>query len=152
MRHRVYVENDGDPKPPTALPNAEDCIPEAWRRVDRVLDVRLWTPRKKLAPAKKNGESGKKRNGGRKVISSDDGESEEVEIIEDDLVANNQRENAYQLGEEPYEENLETVDEWMARTNQKFTVESIDLVIWCYFKWEDQDYAEGGYLNLFLFL
>jgi chromodomain-helicase-DNA-binding protein 4 len=98
--------------------------------------------------AKKNGKSGKKRKAGRKVISSDD-EPEEVEIIENDLVANNQRENAYRLGQEPCEEYLETVDEWMARTNQKFTVESIDQVIWCYFKWEDLDYAEGGYLHLY---
>ncbi len=143
VRHRVYVEDDGDPKPPTALPNAEGCIPEAWLRVDRVLDVRLWTTEKKeLTPAQKNGRSGKKRKGVQKVISSDD-EPEEVEIIENGLAANNQRENAYRLGQEPYEGYLETVDEWMARTSQSFTIEFIDQVIWCYFKWEGLDYAEG---------
>ena len=142
VRHRVYVEDDGDPKPPKALLNAEDYIPEAWLRVDRVLDVRLWTPRK--LPARKNGKGGKKG----KVISSDDDESENVEVIENDLVAKTQRENAYRLGYEPSEDYLETVDEWVARTNQNFTVESIDQVIWCYFKWEDRDYAEGGHLSL----
>lgn len=146
VRHRVYVEDDGDPKPPTALPNAEDCIPEAWVRVDRVLDVRLWTMEKRLTPAKKYGKSGKKGKAGRKVVSSDD-EPEEVGTIENDLVANNQREDAYRLGQEPGEKYLETVGEWMARTNQNFTVESIDQVVWCYFKWEDLDYAEGGYLH-----
>ena len=141
VRHRVYVEDDGDPKPPMALPNAESCIPEAWLRVDRVLDVRLWTVEKK--ELKRNGRIGKKRKGGRKVISSDD-EPEEVEIVDDGLAAKIQRENAYRLGQEPCEGYLETVDEWMARTGQDFTVEAIDQVIWCYFKWEGLDYAEGG--------
>ena len=147
VRHRVYVEDDGDPKPPMALPNAEDCIPEAWIRVDRVLDVRLWTTEKrKPAATKRNGKSGKKKQAGRKVISSDD-EPEGVEVIKDDLVANNQRENAYRLGQEPSKEYLETVDEWMARTDQNLTAESIDQVVWCYFKWEGLDHAEGKYLS-----
>ena len=145
VKHRVYVE-DGDPKPPTALPDAEDCIPEAWLRVDRVLDVRVWTLGKKKRPPA--GISGEKR-GGRKVISSEDDEPEGVEIIEDGLVAKKQRENAYSRGHEPSEEYLETVDEWVARTGQECTVESIDQVIWCLLKWEDLDYAEGGHLNLY---
>ena len=147
VRHRVYVENDGNPKPPAALPNAEDCIPEAWLRVDRVLDVRLWTPGKKKLPlAKRSGQNGKKGRGGWKVISSDD-EPEEVDIIKVNPVAEKERENAYRFGHEPNEECLETVNEWVARTNRQFTVEFIDQVIWCYFKWEDQDYAEGEHLN-----
>jgi chromodomain-helicase-DNA-binding protein 4 len=144
VRHRAYVEDDGDPRPPVALPNAEDCIPEAWLRVDRVLDVRLWTSRKKKLPPANKG------RGGRRVISSDDDGSGEGEITESDLVAQKQRETAYRLGDEPSEEYLETVDEWVARTNQKFKAESIDQVIWCFFKWEDQDYTEGGYLTLYL--
>lgn len=143
VRHRVYVENDGDPKPPTALHDAENYIPEAWLRVERVLDVRLWASGKKLPIG-----GGKQKRRGRKVISSDDDELEGVEIIENDLVAQNQRENAYRLGHKPREEYLESVDEWVARTNQEFVVDSIDQVIWCLFKWEDQDYAEGGQFNL----
>lgn len=148
VRHRVYVEDDGDPKPRTALPDAENYIPEAWLRVERVLDVRLWTTGKKHPPpAEKTGKGGKKR-GGQKVISSEDEELEGVEIIKNDLVAKNQLENAYRFGHEPREEYLETVDEWVARTHQEFMVDSIDQVIWCLFKWEDQDYAEGGQLTL----
>ena len=143
VRHRVYVEDDGDAKPPTALPDAENYIPEAWLRVERVLDVRLWTSGKKKLPP-----GGKTNRGGRKVISSDDDELEGVEIIENDLVAAKQRENAYRLGHEPGEEYLETVDEWLARTNQEFMVDTIDQVIWCLIKWEDLDYAEGGQPNL----
>jgi chromodomain-helicase-DNA-binding protein 4 len=151
VRHRVYVDDAGDPRPPAALPDAEDYIPEAWLRVDRVLDVRLWTPgKKKPALAKKNDRGGRKGGGGRKVISSSDDELEEAEtIVGIDPVTERQRENAYQLGHEPSKEYLETVDEWEARTNQRFTTESIDQVIWCYFKWEGQEYAEGVYLNLY---
>lgn len=120
------------------LVDAERRIPSAWKTVDRVLDAYLFLPRNKW----KAGKSIKK--GKTKIrVESDDDASEDSE-------SERQRADAYDNGEQPGDDYLQTVQDWERRMKQELTVEHADQVIWAFFKWDDLGYEEGTrtYCNL----
>ena len=100
---------------PDAVPDAEKRIQPAWKTVDRVLDILLWRPGKRLS--KKKGR-----------------ESELEEVIEQE------KENAFDVGEQPSDDLTETVDEYCRRTKKPLTEADIDRVIWAFIKWKDLGY------------
>ena len=113
------------------LVDAERRIPSAWKTVDRVLDAFMFLPRNK----RKAGKGGKK--GKTKIrVESDDDASEDSE-------SERQRADAYDNGEQPGDDYLQTVQAWEQRTKQQLTVENADQVIWAFFKWDDLGYEEG---------
>jgi len=142
-RPESAVANDDSPSPP--LPDAEKRIPPAWRTVDRILDVRLFDPKKKVRASlkKKAKAKGKAKSGGRsKQIES---ESEAELDAEEEAEAEAERIAAMGDGEEPSEDYLETIDEWEERTGEAISTEQAKDVIWAYIKWDDLSYEDGSY-------
>ena len=149
----VAMDNSRDPSvqpaseeeegPPTALPDAENRIPLAWRTIDRVLDVRLWDPvgPKRLRREKKAKALRRRRTGRQKRLESDDEDDMDISN-ENDAQAEAQLIAARELGEEPSEDFLETVDQWEQRTGKTFSSEEAELVVWAFMKWIDLAYEE----------
>ncbi|KIY45795.1 hypothetical protein FISHEDRAFT_9154, partial [Fistulina hepatica ATCC 64428] len=120
----------------SATLDAEDRIPITWKTVDRVLDVRLWNPRK--LKQKKKVKAAKNFRRKEQRIESDESESE---VDEDAQVA---YDLAFEDGVEPEQQYLETIDEFLTRSGEeKFDIMQIDLVIWAYMKYEDLGYDEA---------
>lgn len=119
--------------PQEALPDAEHRIPPAWKTIDRVLDVLLWRPRHQ------------RKGWGKKKAK----ESKDLDINEDEVDDSVEKERnlAFERGEQPSDDLMETIEEWESRTSQKFTLDDIDNIIWVFVKWEDLGYDQGRGLN-----
>jgi len=119
-----------------ATPDAERRIPPAWKTVDRILDVLLWSPEQRKGhrkqPAKKTKEKARRR-----VDSEDDADEEIDEEI------NEERTAAFNDGEQPSEDLTQTVGDWEARTKEKFSMKEIGRVVWAFIKWDDLGYDQG---------
>ena len=113
-----------------ACPDAEKRIPPAWKTVDRVLDIRLWRPRK-------TSKKGKQR-ATRVQSSGSDDEDPEMRRV---------RNAAYDQGEEPPNNMLVTIDEFESSTRAKLSERHIEQVAWAFIKWDDLGY-DNGWLNL----
>lgn len=113
------------------LPDAERRIPSAWRTVDRVLDVLLLKPPK----SKKKPRVILKLSKNHRRVDSDE--------EEEDPAMTTERNAAYDRGEQPSEAITETIDEWEKRNKRDLTTRDIDLVIWCFIKWDDLGYEEA---------
>ena len=110
-----------------AMPNAETLIPERWKTIDRLLDIRLWSP-----PRHKKQPQGKGK--GKKRIETDSGEDDEWDEAYEDIFAS---------GEQPNDSYLQTIEEWEWKKGQKFTKVDIGLIVWVFVKWDDLGYEEG---------
>ena len=111
----------------SAISDAERRIPPAWKTVDRVLDVLMWSPDKQMSKASK-----KKA----KMTSVDVDRPSDPEV---------QKEwnEVFESGEEPSARNTRTLDEWEAEKEDDLSIEDIDRVIWAFVKWDDLGYDEG---------
>lgn len=115
-----------------AAPDAERRIPPAWKTVDRVLDVLLWTPGESKTDKKGKGKAAKRR-----VESDDDDEGEALDAqIESEFRL------AFDEGEQPRDDVTETVAEWEARKKTSITTKDIKNVVWAFIKWDDLPYDE----------
>ncbi|KAG6331283.1 hypothetical protein ID866_7805 [Astraeus odoratus] len=123
-RRRARSENSSS----EPLKDALLRIPPAWKTVDRILDVQLWHP--PASPTK--GRS-------RRRLAMDSGD--EADALPRALQV--QRDRAFEDGEQPDDELLESVDEWQSRTKKKLRLEHIDQVIWAFIKWDDLGYDEA---------
>jgi len=110
------------------LPDAEKRIPPAWKRVDRVLDVLFWRPRK----GKGKNISTQKRKMRTTIISedeeSDDEPSGAIQLVQD-------------KGEQPPDHLTETLEEW--EEHDTLEKSHIRKVAWVFIKWDDLGYEEG---------
>jgi hypothetical protein len=122
--------------PLEAASDAEKRIPSAWKTIDRILEVRLWNPQHPKRQPKRRGSTQK---GKRKanVVGSDDDAEELEESMERERVL------AFECGEQPDVNLLESVSDWEARTGETFTLENISQVVWAFIKWNDLGYDEG---------
>ncbi|CAL1695101.1 unnamed protein product [Somion occarium] len=115
--------------PSDALPDAERRIRPAWKTVDRVLDILLWYPEKRLR---------KNKAFGRKVNQADGEEpDEEQERIAQEYDA------AFRDGEQPSADLTETVEEWERHKKCKLDENHIGLVVWAFIKWDDLGYEDA---------
>ncbi|KDQ63375.1 hypothetical protein JAAARDRAFT_169132 [Jaapia argillacea MUCL 33604] len=124
--------------PTTAISDAERRIPLQWKTVDRVLDVLLWFPQKRLGTGRKGKQKQPQRRTRR--VQSDE-EDELDEAVEAERTA------AFEEGEQPSADLTETVDEWQDRTGEILTLdhldELVDEVVWAFIKWDDLGYDES---------
>jgi chromodomain-helicase-DNA-binding protein 4 len=111
----------------SAVPDAERRIPPAWKTVDRVLDVLMWSPNKQRS------KSSKKKA---KTTSLEADHSPDPE-------AQKEWNEVFESGEEPSARNTRTLDEWEAEKEEELSVEDIDYVVWAFIKWDDLGYDEG---------
>jgi chromodomain-helicase-DNA-binding protein 4 len=122
------ISEDGESSgSPDAVPDAERRIQPAWKTVDRVLDVLLWRPEKRL----KNRKRGKTQES----AMTKDPEEEEAE---------RERAAAYDFGEQPSADLLENVDAYTRRSKESLSVDDADRVAWAFFKWKDLGYDNGA--------
>lgn len=112
--------------PPPPMPDAEQRIPPAWKTVDRVLDLLVWSPRQKEMSKASSGAS-------RRAIASEDDEPDASAVFE----------AALDDGEEPSAEFTDTVTEYEQNTRRKLSSTDADLVVWIFVKWSDLPYDEG---------
>lgn len=135
-------------KPGTATPfspleassDAERRIPSAWKTIDRILDVHLWHPKQEQTKPKSGARKGKRKV---KMVVSDDDMEEVDESIERERVL------AFERGEQPDVDLMESISDWEERTGETFTSENISLVVWAFIKWTDLGYDEGMQTNAF---
>lgn len=107
--------------PSGALPDAERRIQPAWKTVDRVLDVLLWSPEKRLNR--------------RKVTKELQAEiDEEYEAV-------------FKTGEQPSADLSETVAEWEKRNRRKISDAEASRVIFAFIKWDELGYDDGTRVN-----
>lgn len=111
----------------SAISDAERRIPPAWKTVDRVLDVLMWSPNKQRS------KTGKKKA---KTTSLDADHSPDPE-------AQKEWNEVFESGEEPSARNTRTLDEWEAEREEDLSVEDIVHVVWAFIKWDDLGYDEG---------
>ncbi|KAI0307674.1 SNF2 family N-terminal domain-containing protein [Multifurca ochricompacta] len=114
----------------TAIPDAERRIPPAWKTVDRVLDVLMWSPRKQRSKTSKR-KVGKERTSSVGVDTTSD------------LDAQREWNEAFHLGEEPSTQNTMTIDEWEAQKEDDLSFDDISHVVWAFIKWDDLGYDEA---------
>ena len=110
----------------SAISDAERRIPPAWKTVDRVLDVLIWSPNKQRSKTSKKV----------RATSVDADHSPEPE-------AQKEWDEVFESGEEPSARNTRTLDEWEAEKEGDLSVEDIDRVVWAFIKWDDLGYDEG---------
>ncbi|THH02604.1 hypothetical protein EW026_g282 [Hermanssonia centrifuga] len=120
------------------LPDADKRIQPGWKTVDRILDVLLWRPEKRIkARAKKPKNNGRKKiRPGVIDVSADEAEQEEIE---------QEHEAALDDGDQPSEDLTETVDEYEKRTNRQLSERDIGRVIWGFFKWNGLGYDNAAW-------
>lgn len=118
------------------IPDAEKRIQPAWRTVDRVLDILLWSPGKRLnrLKIKKSHAKGKRKGAASRVDSEDETTQENID---------REYKIAFEDGEQPSADLTETVDEWEKRNKRELTEKDIDLVVWGFFKWNGLGYDDG---------
>ncbi|KAG6885407.1 hypothetical protein C0993_002140 [Termitomyces sp. T159_Od127] len=124
--------------PRDPLADAEHRIPLAWKTIDRLLDVLLWRTQRHHSKRKQQ-KKGKGKQSSTSVDSADDSEDELDEDIREE------REIAYDRGEQPSDDLLETVSEWETRTGRTFSEKNIGQVAWSFIKWEDLGYDEASW-------
>ena len=118
--------------PLDALPDAERRIIPAWKTVDRVLDVLLWTKEDK-----KKGKSKKPAT----RVDSDGSDGSDVDMeARDDLPE--ELKGVFQEGEPPDENWAVGPADWEER-KRDLTEYDIDKVCWVFTKWGDLGYEEG---------
>jgi chromodomain-helicase-DNA-binding protein 4 len=114
-----------------AVADAERRIPPAWKTVDRVLDVLMWSPPDQTLNKKRKTGKETKVPVGADTTPDPDFQREWNETFES--------------GEEPSAQNTSTVEEWEARKEDDLSVDDIDRVVWAFVKWDDLGYEEGEY-------
>ncbi|EIN14062.1 hypothetical protein PUNSTDRAFT_140446 [Punctularia strigosozonata HHB-11173 SS5] len=117
----------------TALIDAERRIPPSWKTVDRVLEVLLWAPEKRLQKAK--------APRGKGSTASASVSNDYVAELSSEL--EQQRFAAYNQGEQPDDDLAETVEEWEKRNKRELRDDDAHLVIWAFIKWGDLGYEES---------
>ncbi|KAK7680573.1 hypothetical protein QCA50_016355 [Cerrena zonata] len=105
--------------PSGSLPDAERHIRPAWKTIDRVLDVLLWSPEKRLNR--------------RKVTKELQSEIDE------------EYENVFQTGEQPSADLTETVAEWEKRNRKRISDADASRVIFAFIKWDDLGYDDASW-------
>ena len=105
--------------------DAERRIPPAWKTVDRVLDVLMWSPREQQSKAKR------RRTAPRETKASAD------------IDVQREWDEAFDFGEVPSVQNTRTLDEWEAEKEDELSIDDIDHVVWAFIKWDDLGYDEG---------
>ncbi|KAI0048335.1 hypothetical protein FA95DRAFT_1517538 [Auriscalpium vulgare] len=121
----------------SANPDAERKIPPAWKTVDRVLDVLMWIPtslRRKGGKAKGNAKA--------TLYSKRRVDSEEDESEEDDP-DQEERDAAFNIGEQPGKSVTCTLDEWEEKRGEPVSQDDISSVVWAFIKWDDLGYDEA---------
>ncbi|CAK5279999.1 unnamed protein product [Mycena citricolor] len=111
---------------PGPLPDAEQRIPPAWKTVDRVLDVVMWTP----PTSKKKGKTSTKQR-----IDSDEDEDEDKDLVLE-------RNAAYDQGRQP-EIYVQGLQDWEASNRTSLSIDDIDKIAWIFVKWDDLTYDEA---------
>ncbi|KAF8499266.1 hypothetical protein F5888DRAFT_160250 [Russula emetica] len=109
--------------------DAERRIPPAWKTVDRVLDVLIWSPREQRSKANKKMATRKE-----KMASADPAATSDAQKEWDE---------AFGLGEVPSAQNTRTVDQWEDDKEDELSVDDIDRVVWAFIKWDDLGYDEA---------
>ncbi|KAI0639630.1 hypothetical protein C8Q77DRAFT_1082196 [Trametes polyzona] len=127
----LAVKDGVETSPLFANPDAERKIPLGWRTVGRVLDIRLWRPRKSV-----------KGKGKKARAASDDGEGGGSE---DDSEVADAREAAYGRGEEPPASTTVTIEEFESLTKEKLKEKHAHRVAWAFFKWDDLGYDDASW-------
>ncbi|KAH9049552.1 SNF2 family N-terminal domain-containing protein [Lactarius hengduanensis] len=112
-----------------AISDAERRIPPAWKTIDRVLDVLIWSPGKRRSKTSKK--KAKMTSVDADLPPDPDAEKEWNEVFES--------------GEEPSTRNTRTLDEWEAEKEDDLSVEDIDRVVWAFIKWDDLGYDEASW-------
>ncbi len=141
------------PRPQDASPDAESRIPPEWKTIDRILDLRLWYVGQQKSKGKAKSKSKKGRSSKGKNSKTRRVESEEEEEQEDDDDAMDvdvetfgpEYHAAFDEGEQPDDDLLETIEDWETRTGEKFALQHAPLVVWAFIKWDDLAYDEGTY-------
>jgi chromodomain-helicase-DNA-binding protein 4 len=110
-------------------PDAERRIPPAWKTVDRVLDILMWSPHEQRSKANK------KRATQKQIMASADPAATSD--------AQKEWEEAFELGEVPSAQNTRTVDQWEDDKEDELSVDDIERVVWAFIKWDDLGYEEG---------
>lgn len=108
--------------------DAERRIPPAWKTIDRVLDVLIWSPGEQRSKANK-----------KRVIRKGMTASADHAAMSD---AQKEWDEAFELGEVPSAQNTRTVDQW-EDVEDELSVGDIDRVVWAFIKWDDLGYDEG---------
>ncbi|CAE6358604.1 unnamed protein product [Rhizoctonia solani] len=138
----ISAEGDAKPKPeydetPGPMPDAEQRIPSAWIRIDRVLDIRLRRPKPKPKKLGKLVLNKKKRNA---TIVLDTEDEDQIESDSDEVLLDDAE---FVDGEEPPSNLTETVDDFESRVGRMPTAkELLARAVWVYFKFEDLQYDE----------
>jgi hypothetical protein len=109
--------------------DAERRIPPAWKTVDRVLDVLIWSPHEQRSKATKKSATRKEKMAPADPAAASDAQKELDE--------------AFELGEVPSAQNTRTVDQWEDDKEDELSVDDIDRVVWAFIKWDDLGYDEG---------
>jgi hypothetical protein len=108
--------------------DAERRIPPAWKTIDRVLDVLIWSPREQRSKANKKRATRKEMTASADPAATSDAQKEWDE--------------AFKLGEVPSAQNTRTVDQWEDDNEDELSVDDIDRVVWAFLKWDDLGYDE----------
>ncbi|KAH7910697.1 hypothetical protein BJ138DRAFT_1064605 [Hygrophoropsis aurantiaca] len=125
-----------------AAPDAERRIPLAWKTVERVLDVRFWRTTPKQRQNSKKNRTAKARHGRKsaQVITSDIEEDMEEDIIEERPA---EWHKAFDQGEQPDNDLLQSVDEFLSELKESLSPKHIEYVVWAFIKWNDLGYEEA---------
>jgi hypothetical protein len=151
-RRRFY---EGEDQPPLPNVRAEECIPDSWKVVDQVLDVRLLTPTTLQKIKGKQNEQPR-----RKQFQLPDSESDEdvVEISKEDANANANASKEDTLLLPKLQKYILSVGVDLLPAAETSKIETplkrkkrgeaisesdIDDVVACYVKWGDLEYQEG---------
>ncbi|KLO20752.1 hypothetical protein SCHPADRAFT_816295 [Schizopora paradoxa] len=116
---------------PPPLIEAERHIPPRWKTVDRILDIRIWSPRRARQP--------KKSTKGKRAAHLPDESDEASSEAEDEL------RRVFSNGDEPSSDYIETIAEFESRTDREVTAEDIGRVVWAFIKWDDLTYDESSW-------
>lgn len=111
----------------SGVSDAERRIPPAWKTVDRVLDVLIWSPNKQRSKTSK-----------KKVKTTSVDADNPL-----DPEAQEEWNEVFKTGEEPSTQNTRTLDEWEAEKEDDLSIEDIDRVVWAFIKWDDLGYDEA---------
>ncbi|KAJ3555472.1 hypothetical protein NP233_g12200 [Leucocoprinus birnbaumii] len=123
-----------------ALPDAERYIPTAWKTVDRVLDIVLWTPKKEKRKEKEK--KGKKKGTRKQIVTT---EEEEDEGDEDVQELEEFKRSIFEEGEFMVSDDTETAEQWEARTGEVISMKLMKRVVWAFIKWDDLGYDETSW-------
>ncbi|KZT58360.1 hypothetical protein CALCODRAFT_243762 [Calocera cornea HHB12733] len=138
-------------------PDALSRIPEAWKRIDRLLDVRFWKPppppkKPKPKPAPRRSKLKSKKRSAIVLSDSQDDISEfsdDIEEVDRNLDPDEPRIAVMREGVEPQEKDIEDAQTRLNRLRRqkgkqaRLTEDDIKDLAWCYIKWEDLGYDQA---------